>query len=257
MSDKHATARGTASFDFSNARVLVTGGTSGIGLATARAFATAGAHVTITGTRAGADAYDVALDQFSYRQLRVTDNAEIQAVADSLDGLDILVNNAGNAKFAGPDASVESVFEEMVRVHLLSGHHLSQACLDMLSASALPGGASVVGITSLTSFMAAPWVPGYGAGKAGMVQLAKTQAKLWAGLGIRSNCVSAGYTETPLTAPVKDMAEANAAVIQRTPLQRWAQPQEIADAVLFLSSDRAAFITGETLIVDGGYLHNE
>ena len=247
----------TATYNFNGARVLVTGGTSGIGLATARGFADAGAHVTITGTRDGADAYDEDLADFEYRQLRVTDNAEIRAVAASLDGLDVLVNNAGNAKFAGPNDSVESVFEEMVRVHLLSGHHLSEACLDMLKASTLPGGASVVGISSLTSFMAAPWVPGYGAGKAGMVQLAKTQAKLWGALGIRSNCVTAGYTETRLTAPVKDMQETYDAVVQRTALQRWGQPAEIADAVLFLSSDRASFITGETLIVDGGYLHSE
>lgn len=247
----------TATYNFTKAKVLVTGGTSGIGLATARGFANAGAHVTITGTAAGKDGYAENLEAFDYRQLRVTDNAEIKAVADSLDGVDILVNNAGNAKFAGPEDSVEDVFEEMVRVHLLSGHHLSQACLDMLSASILPGGASVVGISSLTSYMAAPWVPGYGAGKAGMVQLAKTQAKLWGPLGIRSNCVTAGYTETRLTAPVKDMQETYDAVVQRTALQRWGQPGEIADAVMFLSSDRASFIDGETLIVDGGYLHSE
>lgn len=250
-------SKATATFDFSEARVLVTGGTSGIGLATARGFADAGAHVTITGTRASADEYDEKLERFSYRQLRVTDNEEIRAVAGSLDGLDILVNNAGTAKFAGPGDTVESVFEEMVRVHLLSGHHLSEACLDMLSASTLAGGASVVGISSLTSFMAAPWVPGYGAGKAGMVQLAKTQAKLWAPRGIRSNCVTAGYTETRLTAPVKNMEEANNAMIARSAMQRWGQPSEIADAVMFLSSDRASYITGETLIVDGGYLHSE
>ncbi|PLW69714.1 SDR family NAD(P)-dependent oxidoreductase [Pseudohalioglobus lutimaris] len=247
----------TATFNFTGARVLITGGTSGIGLATARGFADAGAHVTITGTREGGDAYDEDLARFEYRQLRVTDNAEIKAVAASLDGLDVLVNNAGNAKFAGPQDSVESVFEEMVRVHLLSGHHLSEACLEMLSASTLPGGASVVGISSLTSFMAAPWVPGYGAGKAGMVQLARTQAKLWGPLGIRSNCVTAGYTDTRLTAPVKNMQEAYDAVVRRTALQRWGQPGEIADAVMFLSSDRASFIDGETLIVDGGYLHSE
>ena len=250
-------SKDTAVFDFSGARVLVTGGTSGIGLATARAFADAGASVTITGTRESSSAYDEDLARFDFRQLRVTDNAEIRAVAASLDGLDILVNNAGNARLAGPEDSVEAVFEEMVRVHLLSGHHMSEACLDMLSASTLAGGASVVGISSLTSFMAAPWVPGYGAGKAGMVQLAKTQAKLWGDQGVRSNCVTAGYTQTRLTAAVKEMPEANAAVIQRTALQRWGQPQEIADAVLFLSSDRASFITGETLIVDGGYLYSE
>jgi 3-oxoacyl-[acyl-carrier protein] reductase len=107
------------------------------------------------------------LSRFSYRQLRVTDNAEIKSVAASLDGLDILVNNAGNVKIAGRKDDPVDVFEEMVRVHLLSAHNMAQACLEMLSASTLSGGASVVGIASLTSFIANPFVPGYGAGKAG------------------------------------------------------------------------------------------
>jgi len=246
----------TASFNFSGAKVLVTGGTSGIGLATAMGFADAGASVTITGTRSSVKDYEDDLSRFSYRQLRVTDNTEIKTVAASLDGLDILVNNAGNVKFAGRKDDPVDVFEEMVRVHLLSGHHLAQACLEKLSASSLPGGASIVGIASLTSFIANPFVPGYGAGKAGMVQLAKTQAALWAGRKIRSNCVAAGHIATRLTDPLVKTEELSKDILQRTPMKRWGQPKEIADAVMFLSSDRASFITGETLIVDGGYLHN-
>jgi NAD(P)-dependent dehydrogenase (short-subunit alcohol dehydrogenase family) len=248
---------GTATFNFAGAKVLITGGTSGIGLATAIAFADAGASVTITGTRAHARDYEDDLGRFAYRQLSVTDNDQIKAVAASLDGLDVLVNNAGNVRFTASDDDAVDVFEEMVRVHLLSGHNLSQACLEMLTASRLPGGASVVGIASLTSFMANPFVPGYGAGKAGMVQLAKTQANLWADRGIRSNCVAAGNIATRMTAPVVHMEEFSRDMLKRTSMKRWGRPHEIADAVLFLSSDRASFITGETLVVDGGYLHNQ
>lgn len=249
-------SKATANYDFSGARVLVTGGTSGIGLATARAFLQAGAHVTITGTRAAVKDYDDDLSGFSYRRLRVTDNDEIKQVATSLDGLDVLVNNAGNVKFSGDDDAVE-VFEEMVRVHLLSGHAMTQACLPLLSESNLPGGASVVGIASLTSFMANPFVPGYGAGKAGMVQLARTQASQYSDRGIRFNCVAAGNIATRMTAPVVDMPEYSADMLKRTAMKRWGKPEEIADAVLFLSSDRATFITGETLMVDGGYLFSQ
>lgn len=248
--------KGTATFNFDGARVLVTGGTSGIGRATAAAFADAGATVTITGTRPGPGDYDDDLSRFDYRRLRVTDNAEIKAVAASLDSLDVLVNNAGNVRFTGPEDDAVDVFEEMVRVHLLSGHNLSQACLDMLSASTLPGGASIVGIASLTSFLANSFVPGYGAGKAGMVQLARTQANLWSDRGIRSNCVAAGNIATRMTAPVLEMEEFCADTMKRTPMKRWGKPEEIADAVLFLSSDRATFITGETMVVDGGFLYN-
>lgn len=247
---------GTATFNFTGAKVLVTGGTSGIGLATANAFADAGATVTITGTRNSPADYEDDLSRFNYRQLRVTDNAEIKSVAASLDGLDVLVNNAGNVKIAGRKDDPVDVFEEMVRVHLLSAHHMAQACLEMLSASQLPGGASVVGIASLTSYIANPFVPGYGAGKAGLVQLAKTQAALWSSRGIRSNCVAAGHIHTRMTAPIVETEAFSKGILDRTPMKRWGRPEEIADAVMFLSSSRASFITGETLIVDGGYLHN-
>jgi 3-oxoacyl-[acyl-carrier protein] reductase len=247
---------GTATFDFTGARVLVTGGSSGIGLAIATAFVDAGGHVTITGTRPTAADYEADLSRFDYRQLHLQSNEEIRAVADSLDALDVLVNNAGGVLFAEPGRAVE-VFEEMVRVHLLSAHHMSEACYEKLALSELPGGASVVGIASLTSWMANTWVPGYGAGKAGLMQLARTQAAQWAGSAIRSNCVAAGYTTTPMTAPVLGMDELNQRVLARTAMKRWARPEEIADAVLFLSSDRASFITGETLLVDGGYLYSE
>jgi NAD(P)-dependent dehydrogenase (short-subunit alcohol dehydrogenase family) len=104
--------------------------------------------------------------------------------------------------------------------------------------------------------MANPFVPGYGAGKAGMVQLAKTQASLWGERGVRSNCVAAGNIATRMTAPVVESDAFSKGILHRTAMKRWGRPEEIADAVLFLSSDRASFITGETLIVDGGYLHN-
>jgi NAD(P)-dependent dehydrogenase (short-subunit alcohol dehydrogenase family) len=248
---------GTATYNFDGASVLVTGGTSGIGLACARGFLTAGAQVTITGTRVAASEYDEDLAGFEYRQLRVTDNDEIKTVADSLDALDILVNNAGNVRFAESEEQKVDVFEEMVRVHLLSGHNLSEACFPKLGASDLPGGASVVGIASLTSWLANPFVPGYGAGKAGMMQLARTQAALWSSSGVRSNCVAAGVTETRMTAPMAEIGDMLADICRRTPMSRLGLPTEIADAVMFLSSDRASFITGETLVVDGGYLYND
>lgn len=249
---------GTATYNFEGASVLVTGGTSGIGLACATGFAEAGAEVTITGTRDSASDYDLDLSAFNYAQLRVTNNEEIFALAESLEKLDVLVNNAGHSVMAEDDSPATRIaaFEEMVRVHLISGHNLAEACLDKLSASELAGGASIVGIASMTSYLSIAPVPGYGAGKAGMVQLTATQADMWAGRGIRSNCVAPGYISTRMSQILEQTEALSAPIIARTSMKRWGKPSEVADAVMFLSSDRASFITGETLVVDGGYLRN-
>ncbi len=242
-----------AQFDYSGARVLVTGGTSGIGHGIACAFRDAGADVIITGTRAAASDYeDVDLSGFEYRSLQLLDKAAIAALGESLDGLDILVNNAGASLPAGDEWTVEG-FEAAVQVNLLSAYNLAAACLDQLKASTLPGGASVVGVASLTSFFANEMVPGYGAAKAGIVQMAKSLGLSWARHGIRANNIAAGLTESRMTAPIQGIPDMNDAIIARTPLKRWGKPEDMAGAVLFLCSEQASFITGQTLIIDGGY----
>ena len=241
------------SFDFSGARVLVTGGTSGIGHGIARAFAASGASVTITGTREGAHQYDdVDLDGLEYRSLQLRDSTAIAALGASLGGLDILINNAGASLPAG-DEWEPAGFEAAVEVNLLSAYRMSHACLAHLQASSLAGGASVIGIASLTSFFANEMVPGYGAAKAGLAQLAKTLGLSWAKHGIRANNVAAGMTVTRMTAAMQDIPQMNEPILQRTPMGRWGTPADIAGAVLFLCSEQASFITGQTLTIDGGY----
>lgn len=243
----------TVNYDYAGARILVTGGTSGIGYAIARAFDRAGAHVTVTGTRDSPESYDdVDLSRFSYCSLEVRDLDAIKALAAALEGLDILVNNAGASLPAGDEWTHEG-FEASIQVNLLSAWHMSRACLDHLSASEMNGGASVIGIASLTSFFANEWVPGYGAAKAGLVQMAKSMGLSWAQHGIRANNIAAGFTETRMTQVVKDTPAMSDPVVARTPLKRWAKPDEMAEAVLFLCSEQASFITGQTLTIDGGY----
>lgn len=241
-----------AQFDYAGAKVLVTGGTSGIGHGIARAFATAGARVTITGTRpAPADYAGIDLSAFTYRSLRMQDTDGIMALGTDLDGLDILVNNAGGAMPGGDEWTHEG-FEESIRVNLLSAFHLSRACLGHLSASTLGGGACIVGIASLTSYFAHELVPGYGAAKSGLLGMTRTLGLTWAEHGIRANNVAAGMIETPMTAFSKEIPEENEQIIATTPARRWGQPEDIAGAVLFLCSEQASFITGQTLLVDGG-----
>ena len=245
-------SQGKATFDYSGARVLVTGGSNGIGYGIAAAYREAGAEVIITGTRADAAEYDSDLAGLDYRQLQVQDRDAMSALAASLDSLDILVNNAG-ASMPGGDEWTADGFEESVRVNLFSAFHMASACREHLATSAQPGGASVVGIASLTSFFGNEIVPGYGAAKAGLSQLTKTLSMKWAPNGIRANAVAAGMTETRMTSFMKDIPEMNDPILARTPLKRWGMPEDVARAVLFLTSSDAAFITGQTLLVDGGY----
>jgi len=243
----------TVRFDFSGRRVLVTGGTSGIGAAIAAAFRDAGADTVITGTRPSAGEYDADLSGYTYHPLQLGDTDAIERVAGALPTLDVLVNNAGASLPGGRSEYIPDVFDESVRINLLAAFRMASGCKPLLAASSHEGGGNVIGLASMSSYFGIPIVPGYGAAKAGIVQLCKSLAVAWAADGIRVNAVAPGLVRSKMTAPLEAVPQLAQPSLDRTPMKRWGEPEDIAGPVLFLASPAARFITGQTLPVDGGY----
>lgn len=241
-------------FDFTDAQVLVTGGTSGIGHAIATAFADAGATVAITGTRPGAAEYGVDLDRFAYHSLDLATPGDVERVVGRLARLDVLVNNAGAVFAGGHDEWDPAGFEAALALNLAGPMRMSTACHDLLAAGSRPGGSSVVNVVSMSAFRAVPIVPGYASAKAGLVALTRNLAARWVGDGIRVNAIAPGVIDTRMTAPMAGIPELLEAELAHIPMGRLGTPAEVAPAALFLASGAASYITGHTLAVDGGYL---
>jgi NAD(P)-dependent dehydrogenase (short-subunit alcohol dehydrogenase family) len=241
-------------FDFSGARVLVTGGTSGIGHAVASAFAASGAEVSITGTKPSVDAYETDLSRFTYAPLELRDAGAVDDLAASFDRLDVLVNNAGTNFPDGRDEWDPDAFASVLSLNLVGAMRLTTGLAGALKASTADGGASVVNLLSMGAFRAVPMVPGYCASKAALQSLTQNLALRWIDDGIRVNAVAPGLIATPMTAVMRDIPELLEAELGRVPLGRMGTPEEVAASVLFLSSAAASYMTGTVVAVDGGFL---
>jgi NAD(P)-dependent dehydrogenase (short-subunit alcohol dehydrogenase family) len=220
---------------------LVTGGTTGIGLAIARAFAAAGARAVAAGLGAIPD------PELDMRELDVTSNEQVNAIIASLDSLDFVVNCAGVIR-RDEEYQIET-FQRVLDINLSGSMRVSTAAKPLLAAH----GGAIVNIASMLTFFGGPRVPAYSASKGGIASLTRSLAVAWAKDGIRVNAVAPGWITTPLTEAVYRDPRRSAPILERTPMGRWGKPEEVAGAVLFLCSPAAAFITGAILPVDGGY----
>lgn len=250
-------AWGTASFSFTGHVVLVTGASRGIGAQIAEAFARAGARLVIHGRDAAAlDAQRKRLTSVGAEvvtvqgDVRVADTAQalVAAGVDNFGGVDILINNAGG-NFSAPlsELSVNG-WRALIETNLSSVFHCASACYPVFETR---GGGSVINIGSVAGAHAHPHRAAYGAAKAAVASLTKTMAWEWAP-HIRVNCVAPGAicTEASRFAD-PDTAQSTARYI---PMARIGAVGDVASACLFLGSDAASFITGQTLNVDGGPL---
>lgn len=241
-------------FDFGGTSVLVTGGTSGIGYAIARAFADAGATVAVTGTRSSAAEYDTDLSAFTFHQIEMRDGDAVDALAAGLGTLDVLVNNAGANFPDGLDEWSPEGFQASLAMNVEGAQRLSVRSRDALAKSSMAGGASVVNIISMMTYRATTIVPGYSSSKAALLALTRNLALQWVNDGIRVNAVAPGLIDTPMTAPMKPFPEMLDGELAKQMMRRMGTPEEVAAAVLFLSSSASSFTTGTALAVDGGYL---
>jgi NAD(P)-dependent dehydrogenase (short-subunit alcohol dehydrogenase family) len=232
---------------------IVIGGTGGIGSAIAETLRDAGATAIATAIDVEEQARaKPRLSDIDIRLLNIADDDDVQRLAKDIGPIDILVNCAGITSRG--EASFGE--EEFLRVMDINLHGTMRTARAFRPALAKRQGC-IVNIASVMSFRGSGTAPGYNASKGAVMQLTKSLAIAWApkedGEGIRVNAVAPGFIVTPMTEAAIDPAY-RARVVERTPMGRWGEPQHIADAVLFLASDRASFITGAILPVDGGYL---
>ena len=246
------------SFDLGGKVAVVTGASRGIGRAIAEGFAGAGARVVLAGrekstlstveneiTKTGGRCSHEVVDVASSRAI----DTAFAAVAERHGRIDILVNNAG-VEEVRPSLQVdEALWDRILDTNLKGAFFAAQA-----AAKRMTGGGSILNLCSLTSEVGVPTAVPYGASKSGLLGMTRALAAEWAPRGIRVNGIGPGYFRTALTEVFYQDEAWQTAMLDKIPLKRFGRLEDLIGAAIFLCSDAAAYVTGQVLYVDGGYL---
>ncbi|MFN3989535.1 MAG: SDR family NAD(P)-dependent oxidoreductase [Erythrobacter sp.] len=237
--------------DFTGKRVLVIGGSSGIGNGIAHGFRGQGAAVTVTGTRPDCGDYleaeDADFTGLDYRQLDLTDREAAGRLAADFGPLDVLVLSQGTVRYGRQEFTREG-WDAVIDINLNSVMDAARAFHPALAEAK----GSIIIVSSVAAFKSTIGTPAYAASKAGAASLTKTLGEAWARDGIRVNGIAPGLVPTKLTSVTTEHPERLEGALRSIPLRRMGTPEDMGYAALFLASPMSAYITGQTLVVDGG-----
>jgi len=238
---------------------LVTGASAGLGQAIAIALAEAGADVACHGNSRSTDATCAAISQTGRKAFAVVGDlgdreTPARLIEDTIahfGHLDILVNNAGTIRRSQATLYPEKDWADVIEVNLNSVFRLAQlAGRHMIER----GHGKIINIASLLSFQGGITVPAYAAAKGGVAQLTKALSNEWAGKGINVNAIAPGYMRTDNTRALQQDETRNRQILERIPAARWGEPADLAGAAVFLASPASDYVSGEVLVVDGGWM---
>lgn len=246
-------------FNLDGKAALVTGAGGGIGAAIAKALAQAGADVACHARGDEAAETSAEIRALGRRSVALRADLSDRAAQDGLVGeavgalgrIDLLVNNAGMIRRAPAADVTDDDWDLVLEVNLSAPFRLARRVGKLMLAQ---GGGRIVNIVSLLSFQGGILVPAYAASKGGLAQLTKALANEWASKGVNVNGIAPGYIATKNTAALRADPTRSRQILERIPAGRWGEPDDIAGAAVFLCSDAARYVTGQVLLVDGGWM---